>query len=55
MYMNVPCPNQGCKSGKIHSIIGFDIFWNDCPVCGGSGSIEKQVPDYVIENQYRRY
>ena len=45
MYDNVPCPNQGCKGGKTHSIVGFDIFWNDCPICGGSGSIKSHVPD----------
>jgi hypothetical protein len=49
MYENIPCPNQGCKGGKIHFIVGFDIFWDDCPTCGGWGSIKRQVPDCVIE------
>jgi hypothetical protein len=51
MYENVPCPNSGCRGGKIHSIVGFDIFWNVCPICGGWGSIKRSVPDYVIEQQ----
>jgi hypothetical protein len=45
----MPCPHQGCKSGKVHCLIGFDIFWNDCPVCEGSGYIERQDPDINIE------
>ena len=54
MYVNVPCPNQGCRRGKIHTIIGYDIFWNDCPVCGGLGVIKRQVPDYISELQHQR-
>jgi hypothetical protein len=51
MYEYVPCPNPGCRGGKIHSIVGFDIFWIVCPICGGLGSIKRSVPDYVIEQQ----
>ena len=50
MYENVSCPNQGCRGGKVHCIVGFDIFWNDCPVCGGSGSVRRPVPEVNIEN-----
>jgi len=32
----VPCPHQGCRGGKVHCLVGFDIFWNDCPMCDGS-------------------
>jgi hypothetical protein len=45
----VPCPNQGCRDGKIHLFVGFDIFWNDCPICGGSGFIVKSIPDISIK------
>jgi hypothetical protein len=38
-----PCPNQGCKDGKIHLFIGFDIFWCNCPICRGSGFIVKSI------------
>jgi hypothetical protein len=45
MYKLLPCPNQGCKDGKVHSIVGFDIFWNNCPICDGLGSIKRREPD----------
>jgi hypothetical protein len=51
MNKMVHCPNQGCRCGKVHYLVGFDIFWNDCPICGGLGSIKRSVPDYVIEYQ----
>jgi len=45
MYELVPCPNQACKDGKVHCLVGFDFFWNECPMCDGSGSIRRHVPD----------
>jgi len=51
MNKMVHCPNQGCRCGKVHYFVGFDIFWNDCPICGGWGSIKRSVPDNVIEYQ----
>ena len=54
MYVNVPCPNHGCRRGKIHTIVGYDIFWSDCPVCGVLGVIKRQVPDYISELQHQR-
>jgi hypothetical protein len=51
MYEDVPCPNPGCSSGKIHALVGFDIFWNVCPMCGGLGSIRRSAPNYVPEHQ----
>jgi hypothetical protein len=26
MNMRLPCPNQGCKGGKVYCLVGFDIF-----------------------------
>lgn len=49
MYELVPCPNQGCRGGKVHYLVGFDIFWDDCPICGGSGSVKRGV---VLGNDY---
>jgi hypothetical protein len=46
----VPCPNQGCRNGKIHLVVGFDIFWSNCPICRGSGFIVKSVSQTSIEN-----
>ena len=37
----MPCPHQGCKSGKVHCLVGFDIFWNDCPMCEGLGYVKR--------------
>jgi|WetSurMetagenome_2_1015567.scaffolds.fasta_scaffold63809_2 hypothetical protein len=51
MYEDIPCPNPGCSSGKIHALVGFDIFWNVCPICSGLGSIRRSVPNYVPEHQ----
>jgi hypothetical protein len=51
MCEEVPCPYPGCSGGKIHALVGFDIFWNVCPICGGSGSIKRSIPKYVIEHQ----
>ena len=51
MNKRVHCPNQGCRCGKVHCLVGFDIFWNDCPICDGLGSIKRSVPDYEIEYQ----
>jgi len=51
MNMIIPCPNQGCRCGKVHYLVGFDIFWNDCPVCYGLGAVRKRVPDDVPEYQ----
>ncbi len=45
----MPCPHQGCKSGKVHCFVGFDIFWNDCPMCEGSGYIKRPGSDINIE------
>jgi len=49
-----PCPNQGCRGGKIHSLVGFDIFWDDCPICGGLGSVKRSFPDKETENHHHR-
>ena len=47
----MPCPNQGCRCGKIHCLVGFDFFWNDCPTCAGLGSVKRCVPENInIEN-----
>jgi hypothetical protein len=46
----VPCPNQGCREGKVHLFVGYDIFWIDCPICMGAGFIIKSVPEISIEN-----
>jgi hypothetical protein len=48
----VPCPNKGCRGGKVHYFIGFDIIWDDCPICDGWGSVKRDVPDNVIENPH---
>jgi hypothetical protein len=37
------CPNQEGRGDKIHSIVVFDIFWNDCSPCGGSESIKQLI------------
>lgn len=57
MDEDVPCPNKGCRGGKVHYIVGFDIFWEKCPTCGGLGSVKRHVPDYIIEPkpQHCRY
>ncbi len=47
MNETVPCPNQGCRSGKVHYLVGFDIFWDDCPTCGGLGSIKRDISDDI--------
>jgi len=47
MNETVPCPNQGCRAGKVHYLVGFDIFWDDCPTCGGLGSIKRDVSDDI--------
>ncbi len=47
----MPCPHQGCKSGKVHCLVGFDIFWNDCPMCEGSGYIKRPGSDISIETR----
>ena len=49
MNKTLPCPNQRCKCGKVHYLVGFDIFWNDCPICDGLGSVKRPVLDNVIE------
>ncbi|MDD1700966.1 MAG: hypothetical protein LUQ04_09280 [Methanoregula sp.] len=51
MFELVPCPNQGCRGGKVHSLVGFDIFWDDCPTCDGFGAVRIRVPDDAIEHQ----
>jgi hypothetical protein len=51
MNMMVPCPNQECKDGQIILFVGFDIFWNDCPVCMGSRFIMKGGPEISIQNE----
>jgi hypothetical protein len=43
----IPCPNQGCRGGKVHFLVGFDIFWDDCPTCNGLGSVKRAVPDNI--------
>jgi hypothetical protein len=48
----VPCPNQGCRGGKVHYFVDFEIIWDDCPICDGSGTVRKSVPDTVIECEY---
>jgi hypothetical protein len=50
MNTMIPCPNQGCRDGKVHLFVGYDIFWIDCPVCRGSGLIVKSFPEIGIEN-----
>lgn len=47
----MPCPHQGCKSGKVHCLVGFDIFWNDCPMCKGSGYVKRPGSDINIETR----
>ncbi len=47
----VPCPHRGCKGGKVHCLLGFDIFWNDCPVCEGSGNVKRRSPEINIETR----
>ncbi len=49
-----PCPHQGCRGGKIHALVGFDIFWDDCPTCGGSGFVRKSYPDTETEPHHQR-
>jgi excinuclease UvrABC ATPase subunit len=51
MNESIHCPNQGCRGGKVHYLVGFDILWDDCPICRGSGSVKRRVPDKVIEYQ----
>jgi hypothetical protein len=51
----VHCSNKGCRGGKVHYLVGFDIFWNDCPICDGLGSNKRNDPDYVIEHQNWRF
>jgi hypothetical protein len=29
----IPYPNQGCKGSKIHSIVDYDIFGLNFPMC----------------------
>jgi hypothetical protein len=48
----VPCPNQGCRGGKVHYFVDFEIIWDDCPICDGSGTVRKGVPETVIECEY---
>ena len=43
------CPNQGCRNGKVHCLVGWDFFWNDCPVCGGLGSVKRGFSDTIME------
>jgi len=47
----IPCPHQGCKSGKVHCLVGFDIFWNDCPMCKGSGYVKRPGSDINIKTR----
>ncbi len=30
----IPCPNKGCKNGKIHLFVDFDIFWSNFQLQG---------------------
>ena len=47
MFKSVPCPHPGCDGGKVHSLVGFDIFCDDCPTCDGLGTVTRRVSDVV--------
>jgi hypothetical protein len=49
MFDLVPCPHQGCDGGKVHSLVGFDIFCDDCPTCEGMGTVKGCVFDLVTD------
>jgi excinuclease UvrABC ATPase subunit len=51
MYELVLCPHQGCEGGKVHSIVGFDIFCDDCPRCDGLGIIKRRVPENILDHK----
>jgi hypothetical protein len=54
MNKMVACPHQGCRAGKVHYFVDFEIIWDDCPICDGLGSVQRYIPDRGTEYHSRK-
>jgi hypothetical protein len=49
----VKCPNPKCRNGRVPDYVGFAVFSDPCPTCGGNGfvMVTRTVPDVTTEHQ----